>query len=605
MKYSAGNYQTLLTPTHPKKNRKRKAYVVGADIPGLSAAAFLIRDAGFDPANVTILVNPAEERSGPANKGNPDEGFVARGRQELEEHFQTMWDLYSSIPSLTQGGTVLEEVASLNAEDPNTAPLRFTNKRGKNADGDEAFGLSDKALRSITDLVLALPEDLYDREIRKRTSKEFLNSPFWTHLRTTFGFEKWHSALELKLHLQRYAHLLPHLADMSGWLTTRYGRYDSLVLPVRTWLEQQGVAILDAVVDEVDFDIDFLTETKVATSITYTPVDEDGKSVGEPVVKRVKKRDLLLVTLGSVTENASVGDHHSAAVEVKEVRPGGSWDLWRKIAVFDPAFGNPDNFCTRTGATRWHSATLTLSSDQIRSLIEKMTGRDPSAGKTVTGGVVTAVDSPWLLSWSVPRQPHFPEQREDQTVVWLYGKDPDAKGSYVRKPMRACTGEEITKEWLYHLGAPLKDIDALAASQVIARPVSQPFVTSPLLPRHGTDRPKVVPDGAVNFGFLGQFVEASRDVILTPEYSTRSAMEAVYTLADVERAVPEVYNSTYDVRHLIRAAAALRDYRPYEIPKWIAKLVARTEIGWMLAQFGIIGAEVELDTKVEAVPPLR
>lgn len=605
MWYSAGNYQTLLDPSAPKKNRKRRAYIVGGDLPGLSAAAFLIRDAGLKPKRVTVYVDPIDEQTGPAYTGDPASGFVTRGRQELEEHFQTMWDLYSSIPSLVAKGSVLQEIADLNADDPNVASQRFTEKRGKPAKGGDTLGLSRKALKDIADLALALPEDLYDREIRKRVSKDFLASPFWLHLRTTFGFEKWHSALELKLHLQRYAHLLPHLADMSAWLTTRYNRYDSLILPLRTWLEDEGVVFVPARVDDVDFDIDFFAERKVARSFTFTPLNGSGKPSGEAVDVTLREKDLLLVTLGSVTDNARAGDHHTAPTQDIEVRKGGSWDLWRKIAVHDPAFGHPDNFCTRTGSTRWHSATLTVQSDRIRDLIEKVTGRDPASGKTVTGGVVTAVDSPWLLSWNVPRQPHFPTQEENQTIVWLYGKNPDANGTFVRKPMRECTGEEITKEWLYHLGAPEKEIDDLARKNVICRPVSQPFVTSPLLPRHADDRPKVVPEGAVNFGFLGQFVEASRDVILTPEYSVRTGMEAVYTLTDVPRAVPEVYNSTYDVRHLIRAAAALRDYEPYEVPKWLTKLVARTEIGWMLAHFGFIDPKVEVQTKVEAVTPVR
>ena len=27
-------------------------------------------------------------------------------------------------------------------------------------------------------------------------------------------------------------------------------------------------------------------------------------------------------------------------------------------------------------------------------------------------------------------------------------------GNYIKKPMRECTGVEITEEWLYHMGVP-------------------------------------------------------------------------------------------------------------------------------------------------------
>ncbi len=605
MEYSGSNYQTLTTPRAPKKNRKRKAFIVGGDIPGLAAAAFLIRDAGFKPENVTVLVDPAQRESGPANTGDADSGFITRGKQELEENFQTLWDLYSTIPSLEVNGSVQDEVEELNAADPNVAQRRFTHKGGRKVTKEDSLGLSGKALEDITALVLSLPEDLYDREIRKRVSKDFLDSKFWLHMRTTFGFEKWHSALELKLHLQRYVHLIPHFHDMSGWKTTRYSRYHSLVLPLETWLRSEGVNFKDVSVTDVAFNIDHMSEEKIATSLTY--MDEGGKdkSKASPTTIELRRKDLLLVTLGSVTENASVGDHDTPAVERKDIDEGGSWALWRKIAVNDPSFGNPDNFCTRTGDTRWHSATLTATSEQVRERISEITGRTPSPGRTVSGGVVTAVDSPWLLSWSVPRQPHFPTQREDQTVIWVYGKSPDQKGSYVKKPRRECTDYEITKEWLYHLEKKKKKIDTIAAEEVIGRPVSMPFVTSPLLPRHGMDRPRIVPEGAVNFGFLGQFVETDRDAILSPEYSVRTAMEAAYSLASVNRKVPEVYNSTYDIRHLLRAAAALSDYKPYKVPKSLAKRLARTELGWMLAQFGLIESVEEMRRPVEAVAPIN
>ena len=65
----------------------------------------------------------------------------------------------------------------------------------------------------------------------------------------------------------------------------------------------------------------------------------------------------------------------------------------------------------------------------------------------------------------------------------------------------------------------------------------------------------------MNFAFLGQFAETARDTIFTTEYSMRTGMEAVYTLLDIDRGVPEVWGSTYDVRALLDAAVKLRDGR--------------------------------------------
>lgn len=72
-------------------------------------------------------------------------------------------------------------------------------------------------------------------------------------------------------------------------------------------------------------------------------------------------------------------------------------------------------------------------------------------------------------------------------------------------------------------------------------PVYMPFITSYLMPRKPGDRPAVVPAGSKNLAFLGNFAESpTRDTVFTTEYSVHTAMEAVYTLLDVERGVPEV-----------------------------------------------------------------
>ena len=66
----------------------------------------------------------------------------------------------------------------------------------------------------------------------------------------------------------------------------------------------------------------------------------------------------------------------------------------------------------------------------------------------------------------------------------------------------------------------------------------------------------------MNFAFLGQFAETPRDTIFTTEYSMRTGMEAVYTLCNVDRGVPEVWGSTYDVRDLLMSSVKLRDGKP-------------------------------------------
>ena len=114
-------------------------------------------------------------------------------------------------------------------------------------------------------------------------------------------------------------------------------------------------------------------------------------------------------------------------------------------------------------------------------------------------------------------------------------------------------------EWLYHIGVPEDQIEDLASNSANTVPVMMPYIDAFFMPRAYGDRPNVVPDGSVNFAFLGQFAETPRDTIFTTEYSMRTGMEAVYTLLNVDRGVPEVWGSTYDVRDLLNATVKLRD----------------------------------------------
>ena len=83
------------------------------------------------------------------------------------------------------------------------------------------------------------------------------------------------------------------------------------------------------------------------------------------------------------------------------------------------------------------------------------------------------------------------------------------------------------------------------------------------MPRNDTDRPKVVPDWSSKLCiYLASLPETARDTIFTTEYSMRTGMEAVYTLLNVDRGVPEVWCSTYDVRDLLNATVKLRDGEP-------------------------------------------
>ena len=153
-------------------------------------------------------------------------------------------------------------------------------------------------------------------------------------------------------------------------------------------------------------------------------------------------------------------------------------------------------------------------------------------------------------------------------------------------------------EWLYHLGVPENEIEDMAEHSANTVPCMMPYITAFFMPRAHGDRPDVVPQGAVNFAFLGQFAETARDTIFTTEYSIRTGMEAVYTLLNVDRGLPEVWGSTYDVRDLLNATVKLRDGKKItdmdlSFTEKIAlhevlKKISGTDLEKLLKEYGVI-----------------
>ena len=591
MYYSSGNYEAFARPQKPEGVDRKSAYIVGSGLGALAAACFLVRDGQMKGEHIHILEKG--ELAGGACDGYEYEGlgYVMRGGREMDNHFECMWDLFRSIPSIeTEGVSVLDEYYWLNKKDPNYSLMRATENRGQDAHTDGKFDISDKGAMEIMKLFFTPDEALYDRKITDFFDDEVLNSNFWLYWRTMFAFENWHSALEMKRYIQRYIHHIGGLPDFKALRFTKYNQYESMILPMIKYLESYNVQFhFKTQVVNVEFDIQ--PDRKVAKSIQ---VIRDGKEESIDLTEN----DLVFITNGGCVENSTFGSQNTPAPFNTEIKEGGGWDMWRKIAAQDSSFGNPDKFCYNPEESNWMSATVTTLDDKIPPYIQKICQRDPFSGKTVTGGIVTVKDSNWLLSWTFNRQPQFRSQPKNQLVGWIYGLFSDKEGNFVKKPMRECTGKEICMEWLYHLGVPENEIETLAENSANTVPCMMPYITAFFMPRTKGDRPDVVPAGAVNFAFLGQFAETERDTIFTTEYSIRTGMEAVYTLLDVDRGVPEVWGSVYDVRDLLNATVQLRDGKkltelnPHLLEKLALKALLRkvenTEIEKLLKEYNVI-----------------
>lgn len=596
MYYSSGTYEAFAHPEKPEGVEKKSAYIIGTGLAGLTAAFYLVRD-GQMPGNHIHLLEKLELAGGSCD-GYKDvhKGFYMRGGREMDNHFEIMWDVFRDVPSIeTPNVSVLDEYYWLNKHDPNYSLCRATVNKGEDAHTDKLFKLDKDSAMALSQLFITPEADLEDKKISDVLPKSFWETNFWLYWQTMFAFQKWSSALEMKRYLCRYVHHIDGLPDFSALRFTKYNQYESMILPLIEYLKkhdvdvQFGMDVKNVIIEDVD-------GKKTAKELIYV---KDNKEQSIPLTAD----DLVFITNGCCTDTSCYGDQtHAPDLSHIVNGQGESWDLWKNIAkqAKHDDYGHPDVFCSDTEATNWMSATVETSNKDIIQHIMNICKRDPRAGKVTTGGIVTVKDSVnnWFLSWTINRQPQFRSQNKDTVLVWLYALHTDTEGNYIKKTMRDCTGEEICQEWLYHIGMDESKIKDYSENACNTTTCFMPYINAFFQPRKNVDRPKVVPEGAVNFAFIGQFAETPRDTIFTTEYSMRTGMESVYTLLNVDRGVPEVWGSQYDIRELLRAAYYAVDKKKInELPlnfkekmllKTVLKNVKGTDLELLLRDTGLI-----------------
>lgn len=596
MYYSSGTYEAFAHPEKPEGVEKKSAYIIGTGLAGLTAAFYLVRD-GQMPGNHIHLLEKLKLAGGSCD-GYKDvhKGFYMRGGREMDNHFEIMWDVFRDVPSIeTPNVSVLDEYYWLNKHDPNYSLCRATVNKGEDAHTDKLFKLDKDSAMALSQLFITPEADLEDKKISDVLPESFWETNFWLYWQTMFAFQKWSSALEMKRYLCRYVHHIDGLPDFSALRFTKYNQYESMILPLIEYLKkhdvdvQFGMDVKNIVIEDVD-------GKKTAKELIYV---KDNKEQSIPLTAD----DLVFITNGCCTDTSCYGDQtHAPDLSHIVNGQGESWDLWKNIAkqAKHDEYGHPDVFCSDTEATNWMSATVETSNEDIIQHIMNICIRDPRAGKVTTGGIVTVKDSVnnWFLSWTINRQTQFRSQNKDTVLVWLYALHTDTEGNYIKKAMRDCTGEEICQEWLYHIGMDESKIKDYSENACNTTTCFMPYINAFFQPRKNVDRPKVVPEGAVNFAFIGQFAETPRDTIFTTEYSMRTGMESVYTLLNVDRGVPEVWGSQYDIRELLRAAYYAVDKKKInELPlnfkekmllKTVLKNVKDTDLELLLRDTGLI-----------------
>ena len=528
-----------MTERHADGNAKY--YLIGGGIASLAAAAFLIRDGDVKGHQISILEESASLGGSLDAGGNSRDGYHMRGGRMLESKYVCTFDLFSSIPVLDGSRTVTEEIFAWNRTMKTDSKARLF-REGTSVEAPE-FGLTEGHILTLERLALE-PERMLGRStISDQFEADFFVTDFWYMWCTTFAFQPWHSAVEFKRYLVRFTHMVSGFNTLSGILRTVFNQYDSMVQPLRKWLEERGVEIsFGARVTDLN-----LNHGAQGYEVDCIFLDR----LGKPEELFLKREDAVIVTLGSMTESSSLGSMETAPV-LQTDPDAGAWSLWQKLARRQEDWGHPANFFGHVNDSKWVSFTTTLYDPTLFDLVRDLTGNAPGEG-----GLITFSDSAWLVSIVLPHQPHFMDQPAGVQVLWGYGLTVDVPGNFVKKAMSACSGREIMTEVLGHL--QMGDIAQRVLDNCNCIPCMMPYITSQFLPRSAGDRPQVRPERSKNLAFVGQFCEVPDDVVFTVEYSIRSAQMAVYSLLDLDRKPPPVYKGQHDPHVLLAAFRALHD----------------------------------------------
>ncbi|BAU85836.1 myosin-crossreactive antigen [Streptomyces laurentii] len=401
------------TPYHPAPEvpvpatRNSKIYLVGGGVASLAAAAFLVRDAGVPGENVHILeqLSIVGGSMDGAPAPTPEGGYVTRGgRMFEEEHYVCLWNLLETIPTLDDPAvSVRQEMLAFNIEHPTNAKARIINADRTIADAAR-LGLDARDRADMTRL-LALPERVIGaRRIDDFFQPHFFTTNFWCMWRTTFAFQTWHSAIELKRYFLAFVQEFDRIHTLSGVRRSKYNQYDSVIRPIKEWLAAKGVRTdFGVTVADVEF------SDPAARRISRLRLERDGAKA-ETI--ELGEDDYAFLTIGSMTADATYGDRSTVPELIRDKRDG-SWRLWESIAKQAPDFGRPTAFCGNIDETKWESFTLTMTGRTLLDRIQEYTGNVPGEG-----ALMTWKDSGWLLSIVVPAQPHFRDQEENTYTLW-------------------------------------------------------------------------------------------------------------------------------------------------------------------------------------------
>jgi oleate hydratase len=524
-------------------------HMVGSGIASLAAAAYMILYKVAAPDDVIIYEATGDVggamamstvRGASRGRKRPKNAYVMPAARVLESEYRCFFDFFSNFDCKDgTGRTISEQIIEFNTQNPYHDTSRLVDGNRKIIPSTPRLGITDEDCANAL-LFLAIPEHELDQQtIDDYFTEAFYQSEFFLAWSTLMGPLPEHSAIEFQRYFKRFLHIVPCADTMKDVWRTPMNQYDGLVRPLREWLSARGARLkLNTIVEDVTFaEVQGGIEaTSIKLSTTQHPIP-------------MAERDLVFITLGSQLTNLSIGSMNQAPKRV--VNPEKAWALWAQIQqnaekLHRHDFGEPTAFFRPDDPlSTWVTFTVTTTDRTFLDRLSTFTGV-PSLNQ----GLVTLVDSPWRLTVAPFPKPHFRDQPKNIWTWWGFSLCHDRHGHYdrngafVQKPILECSGSDILKETIRQFGFQSDEAAILRSSVCI--PCLLPHVGSVWQKRRQADRPKVIPHGARNFAFIGQFCEMPDDTMFTMEYSIRSAREAVSRLFKHPVSMPPVYDGLRD-----------------------------------------------------------
>ncbi|MBF7104060.1 oleate hydratase [Pediococcus pentosaceus] len=553
-----------------------KAYMIGTGIANLAAGIYLIRDGGWSGNQITMFglekhgandgaaVADYEQEYGNQSLSN-NRGYLAKGGRMLnEETYENLWDILRSVPSLDNPGqSVTDDILNFDHAHPTHDVARLMDKKNgirNNGGADDynrmQFNNKDRYLLSK---LMMMPESKEDKLNDISIAEWFAESPhifstnFWYMWETTFAFKKESSAMELRRYMNRMILEFSRINTLEGVTRTPYNQFESIILPMRKYLADQGVEFINnRKITAFNFKDTPLRDDIIVTGLEYEDVES-----GETGKIEVDENDLVFDINGAITDSSSMGDFNTPVKENMEYAPSAA--LWKQATEHFYNLGNPDKFFNDRAQSEWMSFTVTTNNHYLVNEISRITQQEPG------NALNTWVDSNNLLSIVVHHQPHFHAQKENETVFWGYFMFPRKNGDYVDKPVIEMTGKEMLQELLGHLSEVDRAADniinheeEIMDSIVNVIPVYMPYASALFNQRAVGDRPDVVPKNSKNLAFVSQFAEMPFDMVFTEQYSIRAAQKAVYHFMGIpESQMTPVHHYEKDPKVLLKATKTM------------------------------------------------